>query len=156
LADIKYEIIDWQIIVFSIAYHDSIYNALKQDNEEKSAGLAYERLALINISTDRREKCKEQILATKGHYSSNDADTNYFTDADLAILGSSYLNYKKYTEQIRKEYEIYPDLIYKPGRQKVLNHFLQMPTIYKTAYFIEKYEQQARNNILDELKLLQK
>ena len=50
---------------------------------------------------------------------------------------------------------MYPKLIYKPGRQKVLNHFLQMPTNYKTEYFIEKNEQQARNNILNKLKLLE-
>jgi predicted metal-dependent HD superfamily phosphohydrolase len=155
LLIIQDKITDWQTIVFSIAYHDIIYNTLKKDNEEKSASLAYERLGLLKLPTYRREKCREQILTTKGHYNSNDSDTNYFTDADLAILGSNYFRYKKYTEQIRKEYNMYPNLIYKPGRQKVLKHFLQMPTIYKTDYFIERYEQQARNNIQYELQALQ-
>ena len=50
---------------------------------------------------------------------------------------------------------MYPEVVYKPGRQKVLHHFLQMPAIYKTDYFIEKYEQQARNNMLYELKELE-
>ena len=155
LLMIQDKIADWQIIVFSIAYHDIIYNILKKDNEEKSASLAYKRLGTLNLPTHRREKCREQILTTQGHYSSNDTDTNYFTDADLAILGSNYFKYKKYTEQIRKEYGMFPDLVYKPGRQKVLHHFLQMPTIYKTDYFIERYEQQARNNIQYELNELQ-
>src|SRR4051794_13414889 len=155
LLIIQDKITDWQIIVFSIAYHDILYDILKKDNEEKSAGLAYERLGLLNIITHRKEKCREQILTTKGHYKSNDSDTNYFTDADLAILGSNYFKYKKYTKYIRKEYRMYPDLIYKPGRQKVLHHFIKMPTIFKTDYFIEKYEQQARNNILFELKELE-
>ncbi len=155
LIIIKDKLTDWPIIVFSIAYHDIIYNALKKDNEEKSADIAYERLGLLHITTERRYKCREQILATKAHNKSTDDDTNYFTDADLAILGSSYFNYKKYTEQIRKEYRMYPDLIYKPGRQKVLHHFLQMPAIYKTDYFIERYEQQAGNNIQYELQELQ-
>ena len=155
LLIIQDKITDWQIIVFSIAYHDIIYNILKKDNEEKSASLAYERLGLLNLAINRREKCREQILTTKGHYHGNDSDTNYFTDADLAILGSNYFRYKKYTEHIRKEYSMYPELIYKPGRQKVLHQFLQMPTIYKTDYFIERYEQQARNNIQSELNELQ-
>jgi predicted metal-dependent HD superfamily phosphohydrolase len=153
---IKDKINDWPIIVFSIAYHDIIYNTLKQDNEAKSGNIAYERLGLLDIAPDRKNKCREQILATKGHNRSDDNDTNYFTDADLAILGYDYFSYKKYTEQIRKEYKMYPDLIYKPGRQKVLKHFLQMPTIYKTDYFIERYEEQARNNMMYELNVLEK
>ena len=156
LSPIQDKIADWQVVVLAIAYHDIIYNPLKQDNEEKSAALAHERLNLLNIAPDRSAKCKALIAATKSHSQSTDSDINYFIDADLAILGNSYFSYKKYTEQIRKEYSIYPDILYKPGRQKVLQHFLQMPTIYKTMYFIEKYEQQARNNIAYELQELQK
>ena len=102
LLIIQDKITDWQIILFSIAYHDIIYNTLKKDNEEKSASFAYERLGLLKLKINRREKCREQILTTNGHYKSNDSDTNYFTDADLAILGSNYFKYKKYTEQIEK------------------------------------------------------
>jgi len=155
VLSVKDKINDWQIIVFSIAYHDIIYNTLKQDNEEKSADIAYEKLGLLNLSTDKRQKCKEQIIATKGHHKSADSDTNYFIDADIAILGADYFRYKKYTEQIRKEYKVYPDFVYKPGRQKVLQHFLRMPTIYKTEYFTEKYEERARKNIMYELLELQ-
>src|SRR5947209_5248567 len=83
LIIIKDKLIDWQIIVFSIAYHDIIYNALKKDNEEKSADIAYERLGLLNITTERRYKCRDQILATKSYKSSTDNDINYFTDSNI-------------------------------------------------------------------------
>src|SRR4051812_40963850 len=62
LLIIQDKIDDWQIIIFSIAYHDIIYNTVKKDNEEKSANLAYERLGLLNLTINRREKCREQIL----------------------------------------------------------------------------------------------
>ena len=83
-----------------------------------------------------------------------DDDTNYFTDADLSILGSDSDSYLTYTKQIRKEYSYFPDLLYKPGRRKVLEHFLEMGNIFKTKYFQDKFEIQAKINILGELKSL--
>lgn len=96
----------------------------------------------------------EQILATKSHKKSDDEDTNFLLDADLSILGKSPQVYLEYTKQIRKEYSIYPDFLYKPGRKKVLQHFLALENIFKTEYFKNKYESQARENIEFELRSL--
>jgi predicted metal-dependent HD superfamily phosphohydrolase len=57
---------------------------------------------------------------------------------------------------VRKEYAIYPDLLYRPGRIKVLKYFLEKPRIYHTPYFWEKYEEQARANMEAELLILTK
>ena len=154
LLPLREEIRDWQTLLFSIAYHDVIYNVLHSDNEEKSAKLAYERLAQLPVTPARRDKCFSQIMATKKHGLADDADTNLFTDADLAILGTDSNTYHYYTQMIRKEYQIYPALIYKPGRRKVLQHFLQMTHIYKTDFFRNKYEEQARANLDRELQEL--
>jgi len=56
--------------------------------------------------------------------------------------------------KIRKEYKVYPDIIYKPGRRKVVQHFLAMERIYKTDYFFVRLEQQAKENLTKELTLL--
>jgi len=154
LLQVKELIKDWQTIIFSIAYHDFIYNPLKQDNEEGSAEDASHKLAMLNASNEQKDKCSRQILATKGHQLSPDTDTNYFTDADLAILGSDFDAYDQYARQIRKEYKYFPNLIYNPGRKKVLNHFLQMEKIFKTSFFADKYEKQARINLKRELETL--
>ena len=37
LSAIRDIINDWQTIIFSVAYHDIVYNILKKDNEEKVA-----------------------------------------------------------------------------------------------------------------------
>ena len=152
LLTLKKMISDWTTIVFSIAYHDIIYNPLKNDNEEKSAELAMARLAILNLPIAQINKCKEQILATKSHRLSDNRDTNYFTDADLAILGAGPNSYKTYAEAIRKEYKFYPDLVYNPGRRKVLKHFLNMNSVYKTDHFRHKYEAKARENMEGELR----
>ena len=81
-------------------------------------------------------------------------DTNIFLDADLAILGQSDENYKLYTKQIRQEYSFFSDADYKKGRVGVLKHFLAMERIYKTEYFFNKFEKQAKLNIENELKRL--
>jgi predicted metal-dependent HD superfamily phosphohydrolase len=141
----------WDILLFSLFYHDIIYSVHKRDNEEKSADYAAEQLARLGISVTDVALCHAQILATKTHTPSPNPDTNYFTDADLAILGASREAYAVYTRQIRKEYRMYPDLLYKPGRKKVLLHFLQMDRLYKTAFFYERLEAAARANLAWEL-----
>jgi len=154
LETVKSEIEDWNSVLFSIFYHDIIYKSSANDNEEKSAEIAKNRLQKINLSYTQINKIYNQILATKKHQLSADSETNYLLDADLSILGKSWNEYENYTKQIRKEYSIYPDFMYNPGRKKVLEHFLTFSNIYKTDFFRTKYEFQARKNILKEIELL--
>lgn len=151
LVEVKDKISDYDSILFSIFYHDIIYNATSKDNEEKSAELAKTRLEKLNISNEKTARIYYRILATKSHKKSEDSDTNFLHDADLAILGQDWEIYENYTKQIRKEYSIYPDFLYNPGRKKVLTHFLEFEEIFKTDYFKEKYEDKARENIQREL-----
>ncbi len=147
LFPVREEITDWSEVVFAIAYHDIVYKINKNDNEEKSAAHA-EKVLTDLLKASQVDKCKRLIVATKTHAVSGEPDINYFTDADLAIFGASSNNYRVYKEQIRKEYELVPEIIYKNGRKKVVEHFLKMNRIYKTDYFFTKYEQQARLNLI--------
>lgn len=151
LTLVKEKINNWNVVLFTLYYHDSIYNSLKSDNEEKSAELAEQRMNELSAPEKEIKLCVAQILATKSHKRSDDTDTDYFTDADLSILGESWETYTAYLKNVRKEYAIYPDLFYKPGRKKVLAHFLEMDRIYKTDYFFDKLEKQARENLKREL-----
>ena len=90
------------------------------------------------------------IEFTSGHEISSDSDTNYFTDADLSILGSNGKAYGEYSKNIRREYWLYPDIIYNAGRRKVIEHFLAMTKIFKTTHF-QQLEKQARINLQEEL-----
>jgi len=151
LMGVKNVIVDWDTVIFSIAYHDFIYHALKSNNEEKSAEAASLRLHKIQLPQEKIDCCAEMILATKKHSVSENQDVNFFTDADLSILGKSTSSYQEYVRGIRKEYSVYPDIVYKPGRKKVLRHFLDMKRIFKTSYFFNLYEVQARINLQAEL-----
>ncbi|MGN7706358.1 HD domain-containing protein [Chryseobacterium sp. 22543] len=154
LEAVKVNISDFKAIAFSVFYHDIIYDATSKSNEEKSAAKVEKRLAELHINNDKITIISEQILATKSHQKSDHEDTNYLLDADLSVLGKDFTTYLEYTQNIRKEYSIYPDFLYKPGRKKVLRHFLELESIFKTEYFKEKYEMQAKENIAAELELL--
>lgn len=154
LENVKDEISDFDALLFSVFYHDIVYKVTSKDNEEKSAEIAKKRLERINISNERIIKIYNQILATKSHKISDDSDTNFLLDADLAILGKDWKDYENYVRQIREEYSIYPDFLYNPGRKKVLTHFLEFDEIFKTNHFKEKYEKIARENIKREISIL--
>lgn len=154
LLSVKDKIENWSVILFTLYYHDIIYKSTKKDNEEKSAQLATQRMMEIGVDTNDIQLCQKQILATKSHKNQADSDTNYFTDADLSILGKEPKMYKTYCSNIRKEYRIYPNFLYKKGRKKVVNHFLSMNRIFKTNEFYDKYEEQAKFNLNNELKTL--
>lgn len=156
LENIRLEIKNWDVVLFTLFYHDIIYVATNSDNEEKSAELAADRMKKMKVPNEMIELCINQIIATKTHVHSNESDTNYFTDADLSILGQCWEDYTEYFKNVRKEYAVYPDILYNPGRIKVLNHFLSMDRIFKTDYFYNNLESKAKQNLqleIDYLKL---
>jgi len=139
-------------ILFSIFYHDFVYSASKKDNELKSAEYA---LSILPENVNLNKKLVfDAICATQQHQQNAIEDINWLIDFDLKILAKDWEDYKIYFEQIRKEYRIYPDFLYKPGRAKALKHFLENEFIFQTEEFRGLYEDQARQNIEKEISLL--
>lgn len=145
---------DTDSLLFALFYHDFVYDATSKQNEENSVKAAAERLQTIYFPEEKIVLCSQHIIATKKHETSDCADTNLLLDADLSIFGSSKEEYDSYCRNIRKEYSLYPDLVYKPGRRKVIQHFLKMENIFKTVYFREKFGLKAKSNLKTELYML--
>ncbi len=146
-------------IFFAIIYHDIIYNPLKSDNEEKSSDYFRDKVAnLLKLDITTVVKVCDAILATKHNEDSkelwkNDLDIQYFLDFDLHILGTRHESeYEWYRKGVRKEYRIYPNFMYKPGRKKVLENFLNRKNIYLTKDF-QVNEKRARKNLKNEINL---
>lgn len=150
LQPVKDKIEDWEVMLFAIGYHDFFYDVKREDNERRSAEKAVSKMLDAGYSGERADRCFRHIIATKSHAVSSDPDTNYFTDADLSILGSDPDAYLLYAKGVREEYSIYPSFMYNSGRKRVLKHFLHLPRIFKTDHFFELYENQARRNIKNE------
>lgn len=139
-------------VLYAIFYHDYIYKATSKENELKSAELAISILP-VNAKINK-DLVFEMIVATKLHEHNRVEDINWLIDFDLKILSKEWEDYEVYFKQIRKEYKIYPDLLYNPGRKKALQHFLENEFIFQTDTFRTKFEKQARENILKEIQIL--
>ena len=139
-------------VLFAIFYHDIIYKVTRKDNELKSAQYAVG--ILPDDSKLNKELVYNMICATQHHQHNENEDINWLIDFDLKILSKDWSAYKIYFEQIRKEYRIYPDFLYKPGRAKALKHFLENEFIFQTEMFRNLYEEKARINIEKEISLL--
>lgn len=141
------------ITEFAIFYHDLVYDASRNDNEEQSALLCEKQLMLLNVPSEIINEVSQLILETKTHTASSQRNAT-FLDADLAILGANRESYTHYMHNVRQEYSLYNDMNYKYGRKKVLEMFLEKERIYISEYFYKRYEQKARSNIAYELATL--
>ncbi|THU35936.1 hypothetical protein FAM09_21330 [Niastella caeni] len=145
---------DQDVVAFAIFYHDIIYNVLRKDNEPRSAQLAVKRLQALGIPPEKTAQVKIFIEATQTHTVTgtvqNPADLQLFLDFDMSILGADWEAYAEYTRQVRREYRIYPDKLYYPGRKQFLQHCLQAEFIFQTQLFRDLYEAKARANMTRE------
>jgi predicted metal-dependent HD superfamily phosphohydrolase len=143
------------VVEFSVFYHDIIYNVLRKDNEPRSAQLAVKRLQALQVPAEKIEQVKIYIEATQTHTITGAvthiSDLQLFLDFDMSILGAGWDAYEAYTQQVRREYRIYPNKLYYPGRRHFMQHCLQAEFIFQTRIFREKYEARARENMVREL-----
>ena len=139
-------------VLYALFYHDYIYSSTRKDNELKSVEFAVELLP-ANTSVNK-QIIFDLILVTKDHISKSIEDEKWLNDFDLKILAKAPEDYKIYAQQIRKEFSIYPDLLYNPGRKKALQHFLEKDFIFQTAIFRNAFESKARANIQEEINRL--
>lgn len=154
MIDCLYEVSDTPDTVLGLAiiYHDLVYNTLRKDNEERSAHIGTMRMKEFLSEADQA-RLSQYILATKSHEAGDELQS-LLIDIDLTILGKPFEEYRQYSRQIRVEYIWCPSFLYTKGRVKVLEHFLNRDFIYQTAYFRNKCEKQARENISLEIESL--
>ena len=146
-----------KLIDFAIFYHDIIYNVSRLDNEERSAGIAKERLTQLLVPGAEIAVVVDHILASKQHVMedpTNQTDRAWFLDFDMSILGTEWDTYLQYSQNVRQEYRLYPDIIYNAGRETFLHSTLTRKFIFYTPEFRNQFEQQARENLQRELSLL--
>jgi len=149
-AQIENKDLDTSILGWTTFFHDYIYKSTRKDNEAKSAMLAEQVLGSF-LPTTQLNIITTIIKSTARHEPMIDIPEQYiFLDADLAVLATAPDLYDQYAKAIRQEYRIYPDLLYRPGRKKVLQHFLERAAIYYTPVF-KTYEIDARANLKREL-----
>jgi predicted metal-dependent HD superfamily phosphohydrolase len=140
-------------VILATWFHDVVYDCRSTDNESESAKIAGELLQNIGVSIETIDRVQQLILATQGHRTEiDDNDLWIFLDADLAILGTDPVQYQIYARSIRREYSWVSDELYRAGRIRVLESFLQRDRLYHTALLFDELESRARLNLQSEIR----
>ncbi|CAN5681198.1 hypothetical protein BH10BDE1_BH10BDE1_00110 [soil metagenome] len=142
---------DAATIELALWYHDIIYQPFSKTNERDSAERLFRELS--NYKTDLRFKlANEMILASANHLAAEPSTeaVALFLDLDMGILGQQPKDYQAYARNIRLEYAKVPALLFYRGRKKLLKNWISQP-IYRTNYFKEHFEAQAKQNLKNEL-----
>ena len=159
---IKQHLNEPHIIALALFYHDVIYTPTRSDNELKSAEYAVEALSSY-LTAEQCQYIYALIMMTASHQiddidknsdKAKESDAAYLLDMDLSILGASWSEYQQYAQAVRQEYAHVLDADYRVGRISVLKGLLAHPTLYLTDHYHSRLEEQARENIKREIKIL--
>jgi len=134
-------------IELALWFHDAVYDSHQQNNEELSAIWARSTAMAAGLPTECCERIYDLVLVTASHSLPKTNDEALLIDIDLSILGAPPDRFAEYERGIRDEYRWVPSPIFAAKRRSILNTFLQRETIFRTQYFIERYERQARLNL---------
>jgi len=150
------EVSDDEIEILKIAawFHDIGYFDNPQNHEEESCRIAEEFLSARDYPTEKIEKIKSCILATKMPHHPKDHLEEILCDADLHHLGSE--NFEARNELYRIEFEKVNGASYKEFDW--LQNNIDFLTEHKffTRYAIDHYEKQKTENLLKIQKKLRK
>jgi predicted metal-dependent HD superfamily phosphohydrolase len=145
-------------VMLAILFHDAVYDPLRGDNEALSAEFMHHTVHdehpddLIGASVLIHFTQQHEIDARFAPDIRNDA--SYFLDMDLHILGSHPLKFRKFCDDIRKEYHAIDEATYVPARRGVLQKFLDRPQLFLSPWGHRRWEQQARVNLAAEVSRL--
>jgi predicted metal-dependent HD superfamily phosphohydrolase len=148
------DVADRDALTLAILFHDVVYDPNRQDNEEASAAWAAARLTGLGPSEELGAKVARYILATRHDRpldATGEPDLALLLDLDLSILAAPPGDYGAYAEAVRREYAFVPDRLYRAGRRRILEGFLQRQRLYLTEPLRTAWEQLARANLNAEI-----
>ena len=134
-------------VELALWFHDVIYAVRRNDNERRSAETALTVLESIGVGEGTKMRVESHIMATEHNAPFEAADSTLVVDIDLSIPGSSVEEYKRFEENIRREYSWVPSPMFRSKRREILERFLSRSSIYGTEHFRDRLEATARKNL---------
>lgn len=159
--DVKQSMYGYVICVeYAIWYHDVVYNPYSLINEEESARLfkTYHHSANKQLPSNAKQYISDAIIATASHTKRlKDLSTasKVLLDIDLAGLGKPVHIFAKNSYNLRKEYYNSTDLELVQGRLNFFKTLNKRETFYYTDYFHDKYHEQSKENVENEIYILE-
>jgi predicted metal-dependent HD superfamily phosphohydrolase len=131
-------------------FHDAVYDG-RAGAEERSAQWAERALAGLVPGPEVAEVGR--LVRLTEHHRPEEGDLNgcALSDADLAVLASPPERYRRYVEDVRREYSSVPDGDFRRGRAAVLRGLVEQDRLFRTTHALEHWEAAARSNVAREL-----
>lgn len=139
-------------VALALFFHDLVYDPRRADNEDLSALLAREMLALLQLPQAQIEAVVRLIDITRHAAQPLTDDEKLMVDIDLSILGAAPERYAEYCAQVRREYAHVPELLFTRARLAVLEAFLNArPALFHTARGRAAFDAAAARNLTQEV-----
>ncbi len=134
-------------VELALWFHDAIYDPHAKNNESQSAAWAVRVMAECSLGRPAQDRVQALIMATCHDAQPLTPDAQVLVDIDLAILGADAARFEAYETQVRAEYHFVPGILFRRARRKILQGFLDRPSIYATPRFQTALEKKARENL---------
>jgi predicted metal-dependent HD superfamily phosphohydrolase len=136
-------------------FHDGVYDGLA-GAEERSAQWAERALAGLVPEPEVTEVVRLVRLTEQHRPEEGDPNGCALSDADLAVLAAPAERYRRYVEDVRREYSSVADDDFRRGRAAVLRALVEQDRLFRTAHALAHWEAAARRNVADELAELER
>ena len=134
-------------VELAVWYHDVIYDVTAGDNELQSARL-FERHADGVLPAALIATVHELIMVTAhSRVEPRTPDQRFMVDIDLSSFGLPWPEFLRDSVAVREESPHLSDEVFYAKQRAFLNALLSREHFCHTAFFRERHEQQARENI---------
>ena len=136
-------------VELAIWFHDVIYQPGAADNEQLSADQFMEMTSGL-FEEALRSTVSQHIMATLHRGADTDnTDTKYLVDIDLSSFGLPWSEFLRDSNYLREEMGCLSDEVFYQKQFDFQRNLLDQPRFFKSDFFYDNYENQARKNLAD-------
>lgn len=133
-------------------FHDAVYEGIAGQDEEESAKLAEDRLAIAGLPESVIDEVARLVRLTSTHRPAADDHAGaLLCDADLSILGAEPAAYARYLTAVREDYAHVSDPDFAAGRAAVVRQLLALDPLFHSERAKSLWLDAARRNLEAEL-----
>jgi predicted metal-dependent HD superfamily phosphohydrolase len=136
---------DPDAVELALWFHDAVYEMDCGTNEERSAEL-FDKLAQ-GADAGFRRRVRGLIMATRHMGGERNHDRRFIVDIDLAGFGAPWDEFMRNGALLREESPAKTDAQYHRGQVWFLQRLQRRRHFFATAYFRDRYEAKARDNL---------
>lgn len=136
-------------VELAVWFHDFIYHS-ESGHDERESAENFAVLAETSLPRDLIDAVSVLIIATehRNEISAGNSDIDYLLDIDLSSLGAEWDKFMRDGSDLRKEQAELSDQEYYRNKTNFFDRLQQQDNIFKTTFFQQRYEKQARSNLL--------